>query len=583
MASLEIVANGRRRTVPLDKSTFTIGRQPDNDIVIEDTKASRRHCTIEAGPDGLKLRDLNSRNGTWIGPNRIIEADLSDGSVFRIGETQFIISTGSSAPGKAAPQRMRIAPAAAPVPSLNDSGELVIPAPAETAESREPDAEIMPAMSGGGPLARQLAPILDACRYLGPKKNMPTSPREVRLLDRTGKPLVMKGAAGRPAEAIAALQQLLFASLRIRATDIHIEPKDQVFTLRLRIDGLMQAIGDMHRQMGLAMLNVIKILCHIDIAKRSVVQEGSFSAELADRRVDFRISFTPASGGQKLALRILDKSSVPATFEELGMDAQACGEVRRVCGLDSGMIIVSGPTGAGKTTTLYTALSTIDARRRNVITVEDPIEYHLEHTTQIAIDPTHNVTFASVLSTILRQDPDVLFVGEIRDKETATLAMQAAATGHLVLTSIHARDTIGTIFRLLDLGVEPYVIANAVSLIIAQRLVRVLCPHCKRPYRPDAKQIRDLRLEDRPTTGSLYDHVGCTRCMHTGYFGRMALFEVLRFTSALRDVVLTRPTISEIRKVAGDWMFQTLMDSGYRQVLAGLTTVEEVERVCSSD
>ena len=246
------------------------------------------------------------------------------------------------------------------------------------------------------------------------------------------------------------------------------------------------------------------------------------------------------------------------------------------------MIIVAGPTGSGKTTTLYTALRTIDAEKRNIVTIEDPVEYNLDNTTQISIDPRHDLTFSTVLATVMRQDPDVILVGEIRDMETAKMAMQAAMTGHLVLTTVHARDSVGTIFRLLDLGVEPYLVANAVSMTIAQRLVRALCPNCKRGYRPDAKQIVALGLEGRQFD-RFYDAVGCAQCMKTGYRGRLALFEMLTFGPQLRDVIMTRPTIKDIRGAAGEWMFRTLRQSGMAKVMDGLTTVDEVERVTAAD
>jgi type II secretory ATPase GspE/PulE/Tfp pilus assembly ATPase PilB-like protein len=333
--------------------------------------------------------------------------------------------------------------------------------------------------------------------------------------------------------------------------------------------------------MGQAILNVIKILCQIDIAKKSVVQEGSFAVELPSRRVDFRVSLTPTTHGQKLALRFLDKGAVPTHLENLGMELDMVAELQRICEQDSGTVILAGPTGSGKTTTLYTALQSIDAKRRHVVTIEDPVEYELPQATQISIDPVHDLTFSSVLGSVLRQDPDVILVGEIRDQETAKMAMQAATTGHLVFTTIHARDTIGTVFRLLDLRVEPFLVASAVTLCISQRLVRTLCPSCKRPFKPDTRLVRKLNLEGRPH-GDFFEAVGCRQCMGTGYRGRVAVYETLLFTQQVRDVILTNPTISDIRKAAGEWMFSTLASSGYKKVLEGMTTVQEIERVSST-
>ncbi|MFQ5412477.1 MAG: GspE/PulE family protein, partial [Phycisphaerae bacterium] len=357
-----------------------------------------------------------------------------------------------------------------------------------------------------------------------------------------------------------------------------VEPKGDTFTLRFRIDGLMHNVGAITTRMGISILNVIKILCEVDIAKKSIVQEGNFAVELISRRVDFRVNLTPTVHGQKLALRILDKGAVPDQFDELGMAEGVAREFNRICSQDAGMVILAGPTGSGKTTTLYTALKSISAETRNIVTIEDPVEYELAGTTQISIDPRHDLTFASALGSVLRQDPDVILVGEIRDQETARIAMQAATTGHLVLTTLHARDTVGTIFRLLDLGVEPFLIASAVTMCLSQRLVRTLCDNCKRPYRPDARQIRQMGLEGR-TYGQFYDSVGCQRCMNVGFQGRSALFEILLFNAQLRDVILTQPTISDIRKAAGEWMFETLTECGYRKVIDGTTTLKEIDRV----
>jgi len=284
--------------------------------------------------------------------------------------------------------------------------------------------------------------------------------------------------------------------------------------------------------------------------------------------------------GQKLALRFLDKGTVPDNFAGLGMADSAVGELERICSQDSGMVILAGPTGSGKTTTLYTCLKSINADMRNIVTIEDPVEYELGGTTQISIDPRKGLTFSSVLSSVLRQDPDVILVGEIRDMETAKMAMQAATTGHLVFTTIHARDTVGTVFRLLDLGVEPFLIASAITMCISQRLVRTLCDNCKRPYKPDASQIRKMGLESR-NYGDMYDAVGCKKCMNVGYRGRQALFEMLMFNAQLRDVILTKPTITEIRKASGEWMFETLSECGYRHIIEGSTSFSEVDRVAS--
>ncbi|MFH1419042.1 MAG: ATPase, T2SS/T4P/T4SS family [Planctomycetota bacterium] len=572
MPKLEIKTKGSKKTIAFKGSRLTIGRQSDNDIVLEDRVASRRHCVLEQVGGGFKLIDLKSHNGTWLGENRILEAPLEFGEAFRIGGTYIRLLPDEAS---------RAAAKSLPVAEIIVEEEVIEERPRPSSRPVDVADRLTARSMVAGPLSKQLAPLMEACIKVPVPEGAPQVAGDVRLLNRKSEPIsIERGAKSRPAEALLAFRQLLLAAFRARSTDIHIEPKSDVFALRLRIDGLLHPVGEVTKKMGVAILNVIKVLCELDIAKRSIVQEGGFAVELPSRRVDFRISFTPTVHGQKLALRFLDKGAVPDQFENLGMDLDAVAELTRICEQDAGMIILSGPTGSGKTTTLYTALKTINAETRNIVTIEDPVEYDLADTTQISIDPVHNLTFASVLSSILRQDPDVILVGEIRDQETAKMAMQAATTGHLVLTTLHARDTVGTVFRLLDLGVEPFLIANAVSMCMSQRLVRILCPNCKRPYRPGASLVRRMSLENRPY-GDFYQAVGCKQCMDVGYRGRMALFELLSFSSLVRDVVLTSPTISDIRKAAGEWMFQSLADSGYRKVIEGVTTFEEVDRVSS--
>jgi type II secretory ATPase GspE/PulE/Tfp pilus assembly ATPase PilB-like protein len=570
MAELHIMTKGQPPTIiALDRPKLTIGRQADNDVVLKDPGASRHHCVIEKANGQYHLKDLQTRNGTWIGENRVVEAILDPDEPVRIGQTTLRIFLD---PAEKAPA------ANLPVAELMED-EPPEELPQGTLQRGAVAARLAVRAMVSGPLSKQLGPLMEACVHVPPSPGAPQVAKDVRLLTRKSEAVkIGKGAADRTGEALEALRQLLFVAFRVRATDIHIEAKAEVYAIRFRIDGVMQPVGEVTTKVALAILNVIKILCDIDIAKRSVVQEGNFAVDLPTRRVDFRINLTPTVHGQKLALRILDKGNVPTQFENLGMDLDAVGEFQRVCELDSGMVILSGPTGSGKTTTLYTGLQSIDSEARHIITIEDPVEYELSSTTQISIDAKRGVSFASVLSSVLRQDPDVILVGEVRDEETARLAMQAATTGHLVFTTIHARDTIGTIFRLLDLHIEPFLVANAVTLCVSQRLVRTLCPDCKRSYKPDARMIRGMNLEGRPH-GDFFEAVGCRRCMGTGYRGRMAIFEMLMFNQAVRDVTISGPTIAQLRKAGGEWMFSTLADSGRRKVIEGVTTIQEVERV----
>jgi type II secretory ATPase GspE/PulE/Tfp pilus assembly ATPase PilB-like protein len=568
MPRLEIKTDGKKRTVPFKGKSMTIGRSQDNDVVLADSVASRRHCVIEQNSGTFVLKDLESHNGTWIGENRVLEAILAFDDTLRIGRTTIRLL-----PDEVGAKRRKSPPTAQIV------DEEVEELPTSSLDRSKVATTLKARSLVSGPLSRQLAPLMEACVGVPVPEGAPQVARDIRLLSRKSEPLVIdQGDRSKPAEALEALRQLMFAAFRTRATDIHIEPKAELYAIRFRTDGLLQSVGEIPSKMAIAILNIVKVLCEIDIAKKSVVQEGNFAVGLSDRRVDFRVNLTPSVHGQKLALRFLDKATVPTQFENLGMDLDSVAELSRVCRQDAGMVILAGPTGCGKTTTLYTALQTIDVETRNIVTIEDPVEYELVGTTQISIDPRHDLTFSSVLSSVLRQDPDVILVGEIRDHETAKMAMQAATTGHLVLTTLHARDTVGTVFRLLDLGVEAFLIANSVTMCISQRLVRVLCPDCKRPYSPDAEMIRRMKLEGRPH-GSFYAPVGCKKCMGIGYRGRMALFEVLMFNAQVRDVILTAPTISEIRRAAGEWMFQTLTESGYRKIIEGITTIQEIDRV----
>lgn len=573
MPRLEIKSKGQVHYVPFTGARITIGRHADNDIVIMESVASRKHCVIERHGETFRVKDLTSHNGTWLGEARIRVAELEIGDTIRIGATFIGLRLDEGETAKEPVEEDVVV-------VVEEDEDEVVPLPTDTGAVT---ATLAARAMAAGPLSKHLAPLLQACVGVPPVAGAPETSRQVRLFTRKSKELAPdEGNAGRTGEAIEALRQLLFVAFRTRATDIHIEPKTDTYTIRFRIDGQMQNVGQVTLKMGSAILNVIKILCEADISKRSIVQEGNFAVELPSRRVDFRVNMTPTVHGQKLALRFLDKGTVPDRFEGLGMPESSVMEMARVCEQDVGMVILAGPTGSGKTTTLYTALKSIDAETRNIMTIEDPVEYELENTTQISIDRKHGLTFASVLSSVLRQDPDVILVGEIRDQETAKMAMQAATTGHLVLTTIHARDTVGTIFRLLDLGVESFLIANALTMCISQRLVRVLCPNCKRAFKPDARMVRQMHMEDR-AIDVLYDAVGCKRCMNTGYRGRMALFETLSFNAQIRDVILTRPTITDIRKAAGEWMFETLAESGFRLVVEGKTAFEEVNRVSGLD
>ena len=312
------------------------------------------------------------------------------------------------------------------------------------------------------------------------------------------------------------------------------------------------------------------------------MQDGHFSVSVKGRRVDYRVSLTPSMHGQKLVIRVLDSANAPSRLHELGLIPWMYEKLRTVATKDAGLLLACGPTGSGKTTTLYSCLREIDVELRNAITIEDPVEYYLEGCTQIPIDHKQGNSFGSILRSVLRQDPDVIFVGEIRDVETAKVAMQASMTGHLVYSTVHSKDSIGAIFRLLDLGVEPYLVATGLNLILAQRLVRVLCDTCKRPVVPTPAQT--LRMgKSLEGVRQIYVPAGCKRCFGTGYIGRRALFELLEVNDSLRDIILREPTITKIREVLNQGLFTTLAEFGGQLVAQGVTATEEIERVAGSE
>ncbi len=565
MAVLQILTPAGSRSLDLPEGAISIGRQGDNDVVIDDPMSSRHHCTLQPFSGGYLLEDLDSRNGTRVNGERIKRVVLQYGEAFAIGKTVMRIFEHS-------------VPAVVPVDGSDTATE---DGPAPVATPLPDDVVI----EEGPPSTDQI--LTRARRDLNNIRTAGIDPgftlNDVVLVDCHGQPV--HGGTGSKAEqaseAVRTFRLLFYGAFRTRATDIHLDAAPEGSQVRFRIDGKMLPIVLLPHSIGRSLIGVVKILSELDIAGKSQIQDGSFNVEVK-RRVDCRVSISPTMHGEKLVIRILDTANIPSELSQLGLSATMLRQLRGVCHLDAGMMVVSGPTGSGKTTTLYTALRAIDTRSRNVITIEDPIEYHLRGLTQIQVDNKKGLTFAQILRSVLRQDPDVILVGEIRDQETAKTAMQAAMTGHLVFTTLHARDTIGSVFRMLDLGVEAYMIANSVSVCLAQRLVRVLCQHCKRPFRPTPSQLVQMKMENAKIS-QLYTNVGCRRCMGVGFWGRQAIFELLSFNDNLRDALMTTQTIHDIRRAAGEFTYQTLLESGYKKVAEGVTTLEEVERVAARE
>jgi type II secretory ATPase GspE/PulE/Tfp pilus assembly ATPase PilB-like protein len=384
-------------------------------------------------------------------------------------------------------------------------------------------------------------------------------------------------------EPVDWLRLLLLICSRSRATDLHMEPKGECYLIRMRVDGTMVEISRVSNELGVRLSALVKVLSDIDISQRNAIQEGHFGARVPNskggrpRKIDYRVSFAPSVFGQKLVIRVLDTTYAPLHIRALQLPDWMCGEIDRVVRQDAGMVLVCGPTGSGKTTTLYALVRGSDVTHRNVVTIEDPVEIQIEGVTQVPVDESQDRTFSSLLRSMLRQDPDVILIGEIRDAETARIAMQAAITGHLVFSTVHTQNTIGTIFRLLDLGVEPYLVSQALHLVLAQRLVRQLCPYCKQPVKPTADQLTRMGPAAEGVT-QLYAPRGCPRCLNTGFAGRRAVFELLTTNDKLRDLILKTPTIGEIQAALASTPFQRLHHSGYQMVADGLAAFEEIDR-----
>jgi type II secretory ATPase GspE/PulE/Tfp pilus assembly ATPase PilB-like protein len=384
-------------------------------------------------------------------------------------------------------------------------------------------------------------------------------------------------------EQYIAAKELVYDAILRRATDIHLEPTPEQLTVRYRIDGILHAAEPFDRPTGDAVINIFKILSAMDISERRKPQDGSFSAKFEARDIDFRVATSGSKGGEKMVMRILDNAATVAKLDEVGLRPKMVQQIRDLVTQPHGMFLCAGPTGSGKSTTLYACLREIDRFQRNIITVEDPIEYHIDNITQIEINTKAGQTFAGSLRSILRQDPDVIMIGEIRDQETSTISCQAANTGHMVFSTVHANDSVTALFRLLDLGVEPYMLATAISAILSQRLVRVLCEDCKEPYKPKPEFLEKANLPTekvdvfyRPPEAP--EQV-CPTCGGSGYIGRTGIFELLVITEALRDLIRENPSINAIKAEARKNGMIYLQEDGLRQVIQGKTSIKELLRV----
>jgi type II secretion system protein E len=390
-------------------------------------------------------------------------------------------------------------------------------------------------------------------------------------------------SAAEDASIIKFVNQVLRDAIELRASDIHLEPFEDEFRIRYRIDGVLQDVpvpGQLKRFQP-AIVSRVKILSHLNIAEKRLPQDGRIKIRVDDAEVDIRVSVIPMLHGEAVVMRLLRQDATLRGMKELGMDTREFQCFRRVLQLPHGIILVTGPTGSGKTSTLYTALNEINDSIRKIITIEDPVEYQLKGVNQIHVNEKSGLTFARGLRSILRHDPDVILVGEIRDKETAQIAVQSSLTGHLVFSTLHTNDAPGAVTRLVDMGVEPYLVASSLEAVLAQRLVRLLCKHCKQVDNSPTAQALKIQLGIPPGT-TIYKSVGCRECRNTGFHGRRAIFEWMDSDNEIRQLVLRNASSDQIRDAARRAGMKTLAEDGWRLVRLGVTTVDEVLSVTTA-
>lgn len=380
------------------------------------------------------------------------------------------------------------------------------------------------------------------------------------------------------APIIKLVNHIISQAAKARASDIHIEPYQDSFKVRYRVDGILYDLLTPPKSIQAALTSRIKVMSSMNIAEKRLPQDGRLQVKIGDQDIDVRISTIPTAFGERVVLRLLNKSSSLLELSELGLAPERLSLLRNLVTSPNGIILMTGPTGSGKTTTLYAVLSSINKPDINIITIEDPIEYQLKGISQIQVNPKIDLTFARGLRSIVRQDPDVILVGEIRDRETAEIAVQSALTGHLVFSTLHTNDSASAITRLVDIGVEPFLISSSVIAVAAQRLVRVLCRDCKEPYKPDEIMLKGIGISpEKAARHTVFRAVGCPKCFHTGYRGRVAILEIMVMDEQLKSVILKTFDSNVIKSKARNMM--TLRQDGIDKILQGVTTIEEVVRV----
>ncbi len=382
------------------------------------------------------------------------------------------------------------------------------------------------------------------------------------------------------APIIKLVNHILSQSIKARASDIHIEPYQDVLNIRYRIDGTLYDLLTPPKWMQAPLTSRIKVMAKLDIAEKRLPQDGRIDIKIGDQEIDIRVSTIPTSFGERVVLRLLNKSMSLLKLTQLGLSENNNNIVSELIRLPNGIILITGPTGSGKTTSLYAILSSINNPDINIITIEDPVEYQLKGISQIHVNTKIDLTFAKGLRAIVRQDPDVILIGEIRDKETSEIAVQSALTGHLVFSTLHTNDSASSITRLVDLGIEPFLISSALKAIIAQRLVRILCNSCKEAYIPDKETLESLKIEpERIQDKKLYKAKGCVKCFHTGYKGRISIFEILVLEKKIKKLILSSFDSNKIKQEAIALGMKTLREDGTDKVIAGITSIAEILRV----
>lgn len=382
------------------------------------------------------------------------------------------------------------------------------------------------------------------------------------------------------APVIRKVNEIMTGAVESKASDIHFEPCEDRLRVRFRVDGILREVQVLPAYMHQAMTTRVKIMARLDIAERRIPQDGRIRTRVAGKNIDLRVSTLPTMFGEGVVMRILDRDSITFSLQSLGFPQRELSLFRDIIHSPYGIILVTGPTGSGKTTTLYAALNTINSIEKKIITIEDPVEYELDGINQMQVNPKAGLTFASGLRSIVRQDPDVILIGEIRDKETADIAIQSALTGHLVFSSLHTNDAAGALTRLMEIGVEDYLLSSSIIGIMAQRLVRILCDSCKKPFLPDELLVKRYGLALPPGNNlTLHQPLGCPKCSHSGYRERTAIFELMVITDEIRELLLQNKSTVSIREMGRKQGMRLLREDGFAKVAEGRTSVEEVLRV----